>query len=93
MPEPFHRPVAIEGALAEHGRLGDTALDRYLPPDDVRPADVHRAMRYSVFAGGTRLRPVLGIEGAAVAGAAPEAVLPAACAVERTHTYLLERDR
>jgi geranylgeranyl diphosphate synthase type II len=92
MPETFHRPVAIESVLAEHGRLVDTALDRYLPPEDATPADVHRAMRYSVFAGGKRLRPVLVIEAAAVAGVPPEAVLPAACAVELIHTYSLIHD-
>lgn len=92
MPETSRRPVAIEGVLAEHGRLVDNALDRYLPPESAPPADVHRAMRYSVFAGGKRLRPILVIAGAAVAGAPPDTVLPSACAVELIHTYSLIHD-
>ncbi|HEV2283497.1 MAG TPA: farnesyl diphosphate synthase [bacterium] len=92
MPETSRRPVAIESVLAEHGRLVEAALDRYLPSDTAPPADVHRAMRYSVFAGGKRLRPMLVIAGAEVAGAPPEAVLPSACAVELIHTYSLIHD-
>ena len=92
MPETSRRPVAIESVLAEHGRLVDNALHRYLPPEDAPPADVHRAMRYSVFAGGKRLRPILVIAGAAVAGAPPETVMPSACAVELIHTYSLIHD-
>jgi geranylgeranyl pyrophosphate synthase len=92
MPETFRRPVAIEAVLAEHGRLVEDALDRYLPPEDAPPVEVHRAMRYSVFAGGKRLRPILVIAGAEVAGAPPEQVLPSACAVELIHTYSLIHD-
>jgi geranylgeranyl pyrophosphate synthase len=92
MPETSRRPVAIESVLAEHGRLVERALDQYLPPEDAPPADVHRAMRYSVFAGGKRLRPMLVIAGAEVAGAPPETVLPSACAVELIHTYSLIHD-
>ncbi|HEV2439729.1 MAG TPA: farnesyl diphosphate synthase [bacterium] len=92
MPETSRRPVAIESVLAEHGRLVDRALDQYLPPEDAPPADVHRAMRYSVFAGGKRLRPMLVIAGAEVAGAPPETVLPSACAIELIHTYSLIHD-
>ena len=92
MPETSRRPVAIESVLAEHGRLVESALDRYLPSESAPPADVHRAMRYSVFAGGKRLRPMLVIAGAEVAGAPPEAVLPSACAVELIHTYSLIHD-
>jgi len=92
MPETSRRPVAIESVLAEHGRLVESALDRYLPPDNAPPAEVHRAMRYSVFAGGKRLRPILVIAGAEIAGAPPETVLPSACAVELIHTYSLIHD-
>jgi geranylgeranyl pyrophosphate synthase len=92
MPETSRRPVAIEEVLAEHGRLVDIALDRYLPPESAVPVEVHRAMRYSVFAGGKRLRPILVIAGAEVAGASPDLVLPSACAVELIHTYSLIHD-
>lgn len=92
MQETSHRPAAIEGFLAEHGRRVEEALDRFLPPADARPERVHQAMRYSVFAGGKRLRPILVIAGAEVAGAAPDTVLPSACAVELIHTYSLIHD-
>ena len=92
MQETWHRPAAIEKFFAEHGRRVEEALDRYLPPADAPPQLVHQAMRHSVFAGGKRLRPILVIAGAEVAGAAPDAVLPAACAVELIHTYSLIHD-
>src|SRR5947208_2997314 len=45
--------------LGEAVRLADAALERWLPPGDAAPARLHQAMRYSVFAGGKRLRPAL----------------------------------
>ncbi len=92
MPETYRRPVAIEGVLAEHGRLVDTALDRYLPSEDAPPADVHRAMRHSVFAGGKRLRPILVI----ATRDAARALAPLGsrgAQLEGLAAYLLERDR
>ena len=44
--------------------LVDRALDRFLPKESVKPATIHKAMRYSLFAGGKRLRPVLTIAAA-----------------------------
>ena len=71
----------------------DEALDRYLPRPPVCPAIVSEAMRYSVFAGGKRLRPILALAAAEAIdrGAAPLA-LPAACAIEMIHTYSLIHD-
>lgn len=92
MQETWHRPAAIEKFFAEHGRRVEEALDRFLPQADTPPQLVHQAMRHSVFAGGKRLRPILVIVGAEVAGAAPDTVLPAACAVELIHTYSLIHD-
>ncbi len=83
---------AVEARLTEQGRLVEGALERYVAPDDASPEIVHQAMRHSVFAGGKRLRPILVLAGAEVAGVAPEAVLPAACAVELIHTYSLIHD-
>lgn len=83
---------AIEAFLAGHGRLVEDALDRLLPSADTPPQLVHQAMRHSVFAGGKRLRPILVIAGAEVAGMGPEQVLPSACAVELIHTYSLIHD-
>ena len=70
----------------------DAALDGFLPPEDARPPSVHRAMRYSVLAGGKRLRPILVIAGAEVVGGVPSTVMPTACAMEMIHTYSLIHD-
>lgn len=78
--------------LAERRRLVDAALDRVLPPEDAPPPTIHRAMRYSVLAGGKRLRPILVIAGAEAVGGTAELVLPTACALELIHTYSLIHD-
>jgi geranylgeranyl diphosphate synthase type II len=78
--------------LAERKRLVDDALDRFLPAPHAPPATLHRAMRYSVMAGGKRLRPVLVFAGAEAVGGHAEAVLPTACALELIHTYSLIHD-
>ena len=70
----------------------DDALSAVLLPDDAEPPSVHRAMRYSVMAGGKRLRPILVIAGAEAVGGAAETVMPAACALELIHTYSLIHD-
>lgn len=70
----------------------DAALERLLPPADAPPAVIHRAMRYSVFAGGKRLRPILCVEAARLFAADVSAAIPVACAVEFIHTYSLIHD-
>lgn len=72
----------------------DGTLARLLPPEEEEPRTIHRAMRYSVMAGGKRLRPALCLLGARVAGgeAAEEAALPVAAALEMVHTYSLIHD-
>jgi len=70
----------------------DGALERLLPPETEEPRAVHRAMRYSVFAGGKRFRPALVLLGARSAGGDEEGAVPAACAVEMIHTYSLIHD-
>lgn len=78
--------------LATRGRLVDDALDRFLPPETSHPAIIHSAMRYSVFAGGKRLRPMLVIASAEACGNPARDVLPVACAVEVINTYSLIHD-
>jgi geranylgeranyl diphosphate synthase type II len=68
------------------------ALDRFLPPESARPATIHKAMRYSLFAGGKRMRPALCLAAAAACGGNEAAALPLACAVECIHTYSLIHD-
>jgi geranylgeranyl diphosphate synthase, type II len=70
----------------------DRALDQLLPSESLPPATVHTAMRYSVFAGGKRLRPILVIAGAEAVGGSMQAVMPTACALECIHTYSLIHD-
>ena len=82
----------LEAYLKDKRVLVDAALERFLPGEDVEPPTVHRAMRYSVLAGGKRLRPILVIAGAEAVGAPPATVMPAACALEMIHTYSLIHD-
>ena len=70
----------------------DAALDRVLPPESTPPPTLHRAMRYSVQAGGKRLRPILVIAGAEAVGGGAEQVMETACALELIHTYSLIHD-
>ena len=78
--------------LEECRRKIDALLDEWLPKEDELPSVLHQAMRYSVLAGGKRLRPFLVIESCRVVGGDEEKALPAACAVEVLHTYTLVHD-
>jgi geranylgeranyl diphosphate synthase type II len=70
----------------------EQTLDRLVPPETENPATIHKAMRYSLFAGGKRIRPLLAIAAAnAVADASP-GVESAACSLELIHTYSLIHD-
>jgi geranylgeranyl diphosphate synthase type II len=70
----------------------DTAMDAFLPKAKQRPATIHGAMRYSVFAGGKRLRPVLCLAAAEACGGEIANAFAPACAVELMHTYSLVHD-
>jgi len=78
--------------LAEQRKRVDATLDELMPPATHEPASIHAAMRYSLFAGGKRLRPILALAAARACGGDPSAVLPAACALEMIHTYSLIHD-
>ena len=84
----------LAGFLERARARVDEGLERYLRKPPACPAIVAEAMRYSVFAGGKRLRPVLALAAAdTVAGAsAIDLALPAACAIEMIHTYSLIHD-
>jgi geranylgeranyl diphosphate synthase type II len=68
------------------------ALNRLLPREKTKPATIHRAMRYSLFAGGKRMRPALTLAAAEACGGKVTDALPLACAVECIHTYSLIHD-
>src|SRR5436305_9815436 len=70
----------------------DRALDRYLPKPKTKPMTLHRAMRYSLFAGGKRLRPILCLAAAEACAGKISNALPLACALECIHTYSLVHD-
>ena len=79
--------------LAGQQKLVDAQLDRLVPPETQAPETIHRAMRYSLFAGGKRIRPILCLEAARAVGGEPgEAGFTAACALEFIHTYSLIHD-
>jgi geranylgeranyl diphosphate synthase, type II len=70
----------------------EEALDRALPPESAWPATIHRAVRYSLFAGGKRVRPLLVLAAGEAVGGRREELMPLACAVEMVHTYSLVHD-
>src|SRR5256884_3428951 len=70
----------------------DRALDRYLRRTKVKPPTLHKAMRYSLFAGGKRLRPILCLAAAEACRGKISNALPLACALECIHTYSLVHD-
>lgn len=84
--------MALKPYLLERQKIVDRALNQYLPRAATKPATLHKAMRYSLFAGGKRLRPIVAIAAAETCGGSTEAALPAACAVECIHTYSLIHD-
>jgi len=84
--------VKIKTYLVSRQKLIERALDRYLPKANAKPATLHRAMRYSLFAGGKRLRPILCLAAAEACGGKIGNALPLACAVECIHTYSLVHD-
>jgi len=84
--------IELKSYLRERAELVDQALERWLPHTDILPGKLHEAMRYSVFAGGKRLRPVLILAACEAVGGTPEKVLHAACAMEMIHTYSLIHD-
>ncbi len=82
----------LEDYLAERKARIDEALDRLLPGEESYPPEIFRAVRYSLFAGGKRLRPILCLAAAEAVGGKADAVMPAACALELIHTYSLIHD-
>ena len=84
--------MSLKDYLAGQSRLVDGALNRWVPDENTPPATIHRAMRYSLFAGGKRIRPILCIEAArAVADHVP-GIEDVACTLELIHTYSLIHD-
>jgi geranylgeranyl diphosphate synthase type II len=78
--------------LATRTNAVNRALDKFLPSEKTKPATIHKAMRYSLFAGGKRMRPAVLLGAATACGGKETDALPLACAVECIHTYSLIHD-
>ena len=78
--------------LVRQQQLVDAELDRLVPPEAAAPETIHRAMRYSLFAGGKRIRPILAIEAARSIADDLAGAVSAACSLELVHTYSLIHD-
>src|SRR5262245_31915654 len=84
--------MQLRDYLIQQQRLVDAELDRLVPAESVQPETIHRAMRYSLFAGGKRIRPILCIEAARAVADSAEGIAACACALELIHTYSLIHD-
>jgi len=84
--------MMLDAYLALRRKEIDKSLDRYLPSGKGGPKSLYEAMRYSIFSGGKRIRPLLTLEACAACGGARHTAMPIACAVEMVHTYSLIHD-
>jgi geranylgeranyl diphosphate synthase type II len=82
----------LKAYLREKKEIVDRALDTYIPEPDGPASDLLKAMKYSLFAGGKRLRPILCLAGTEAVGGTETDCLPVACALELIHTYSLIHD-
>ncbi len=78
--------------LARQQQIIDRELERLVPAENAPPETIHRAMRYSLFAGGKRVRPMLCLEAARAIADEPRGIETAACSLEFVHTYSLIHD-
>jgi geranylgeranyl diphosphate synthase type II len=92
MPDKLFIMLDIKRYMSEKRAQVDVALDRYLPAETERPSTLHKAMRYSIFCGGKRLRPILCLASSESAGGSGDAAMLAAAALECLHTYTLIHD-
>lgn len=84
--------INVKETLAEYAEMTEEALEKYLPETDCLQKTLINAARYSLSAGGKRLRPALVMEFCRVCGGEPDTALPVACAIEMTHTFSLIHD-
>ena len=84
--------MSPQAFLHESKELVNAALDAWLPRADAEPRVLHEAMRYSIFAGGKRLRPAVARAACLAVGGRDDDALPIACALEMVHTYSLIHD-
>ena len=84
--------MTLADYIAYQQKRVDAALDKWVPAETRDPATIHKAMRYSLFAGGKRVRPLLAIAAADAVSDSTDGVENAACSLELIHTYSLIHD-
>ena len=84
--------ISVQDFLSHEVKEIDAVLAHWVPGEEVEPASIHKAMRYSLFAGGKRIRPILGIAAARAVSDSPDGVENAVCSLELIHTYSLIHD-
>jgi geranylgeranyl diphosphate synthase type II len=84
--------VNVTKYLEERRRLVDQALKKFLTTGGVFPRTIDKAMRYSLFSGGKRIRPILALASGEAVGGQSQRLLPFACALEMIHAYSLIHD-
>src|SRR5215510_14516130 len=84
--------MTISEYMAARQKAVDAALDRWVPAENENPSNLHQAMRYSLFAGGKRIRPLLAMASAEAVCGATAGIESCACALELIHTYSLIHD-
>jgi geranylgeranyl diphosphate synthase type II len=91
-PQQKHLHSELPAYLAEQVHIVDQTLDKWVPAESTDPASIHKAMRYSLFAGGKRIRPILAIAAARAVSDSPDGIENAAATLELIHTYSLIHD-
>jgi geranylgeranyl diphosphate synthase type II len=92
MAAPTQFRAGLSSYLAEQVRAVDEVLDQWVPAESTAPVSIHQAMRYSLFAGGKRIRPILAIAAARAVSDSPDGIENAAATLELIHTYSLIHD-
>ncbi|HAX62253.1 MAG TPA: polyprenyl synthetase [Elusimicrobia bacterium] len=82
----------LQAYLKKRKSIIDNALKKYFLKSADEPSSINTAMKYSVFAGGKRLRPILCFAACEICGGNPKNILPSACGIEMLHTYSLIHD-
>jgi geranylgeranyl diphosphate synthase type II len=85
-------PMKLPPFFEEDRSAVDAQLEKLLPAESAQPSSIHTAMRYSVFAGGKRVRPILSLESSRIFEAEVSPALYPGCAIEFIHTYSLIHD-
>jgi geranylgeranyl diphosphate synthase type II len=84
--------LSLQSFFSHQVKEIDRVLSRWVPDEGTEPVSIHKAMRYSLFAGGKRIRPILGIASARAVSDSPDGVENAVCSLELIHTYSLIHD-